>query len=58
MKAFGRAFLLAAFLICVLPLRAQSGCDDSPEAPTALLALVGVAGGVITLARARFGRRR
>jgi XrtJ-associated TM-motif-TM protein len=27
-----------------LPLRAQTGCDDSPEDPTVVLALVGSAG--------------
>jgi len=36
---------LAAFsLISVARLHAQSGCDDSPENPTAILALVGGAG--------------
>jgi XrtJ-associated TM-motif-TM protein len=27
-----------------LPLRAQTGCDDSPEDPTVVLAMVGSAG--------------
>lgn len=36
------AFVLA--LAAALPLRAQTGCDDSPEDPTIFLALVGGAG--------------
>ena len=39
---YGFALLLAA----ALPLRAQSGCVDSPEDPTILLALLGCAGAV------------
>jgi len=42
-----RTFLAAAvafLLFPVLPLRAQTGCDDSPEDPTIVLALVGGAG--------------
>jgi XrtJ-associated TM-motif-TM protein len=34
----------AAVLALALPLRAQSGCVDSPEDPTIALALVGGAG--------------
>ncbi len=34
-------FLVLAF---TLPLRAQTGCDDSPEDPTFVLAIVGGAG--------------
>ena len=34
----------AAMLAMALPLRAQTGCDDSPEDPTIVLALVGGAG--------------
>jgi XrtJ-associated TM-motif-TM protein len=33
-----------ALLACAASLQAQSGCTDSPEAPTALLMLVGTAG--------------
>jgi len=37
-----------------LPLRAQSGCDDSPEDPTIVLALVGgLAAGALTMWAAR-----
>jgi len=38
------ALALAQLLILALPLRAQTGCDDSPEDPTIVLALVGGAG--------------
>jgi len=39
-----RYLYLGLFLLAALPLYAQDGCTDSPENPTALLALVGVAG--------------
>jgi XrtJ-associated TM-motif-TM protein len=46
-------FVLA--LVAVLPLRAQTGCDDSPEDPTIALALVGGAGALAaSLLRSRF----
>ena len=35
---------LALMLAMALPLRAQTGCDDSPEDPTIVLALVSGAG--------------
>jgi XrtJ-associated TM-motif-TM protein len=34
-------FLLLLTFAVALPLHAQSGCTDSPEAPTVVLALVG-----------------
>jgi XrtJ-associated TM-motif-TM protein len=34
------------------------GCVDSPESPTAILALVGAAGAFVVSARARWGRRK
>jgi XrtJ-associated TM-motif-TM protein len=40
--ALSSAFFL--MLAMALPLRAQTGCDDSPEDPTVVLALVGGAG--------------
>lgn len=43
---FTAAFAL--MLLPVLPLRAQTGCDDSPEDPTIFLALVGGAGAIAT----------
>jgi XrtJ-associated TM-motif-TM protein len=43
-----------ALIFAVAPaLRAQSGCDDSPEDPTIVLALVGGAGALIAGLRAR-----
>jgi XrtJ-associated TM-motif-TM protein len=32
------------FLICAASVHAQTGCTDSPEAPTAFLMLVGAVG--------------
>jgi XrtJ-associated TM-motif-TM protein len=48
-------FLLAFLLAAVaLPLHAQSGCIDSPESPTLVLALVGgIALVAVTLRTAR-----
>jgi XrtJ-associated TM-motif-TM protein len=43
------ALLSAALLLAVaLPLRAQTGCSDSPEDPTLILALVGGAAAIAT----------
>jgi XrtJ-associated TM-motif-TM protein len=39
-----RLAYLALFLLAALPVYAQTGCTDSPENPTAVLALLGVAG--------------
>jgi len=47
--------LLSALLLCVsLPLHAQTGCVQSPENPTIILALVGSAGAAAISARDRF----
>jgi len=46
----------AALLAVAMPLRAQTGCTDSPENPTAVLALVGGVGAFWSAVRAR--RRR
>ena len=40
-SCFLLVFMLAAI---VLPVHAQDGCDDSPEDPTVVLALVAAAG--------------
>ncbi len=45
-------------LIATFPLHAQYGCTNSPENPTAILALVGSAGAFLVAARARFGQRK
>jgi XrtJ-associated TM-motif-TM protein len=53
------AFLLALMLAAVaLPLRAQTGCADSPEDPTIVLALVGGVGALLASARATRNRKR
>ena len=43
----------AVLLLIALPLQAQSGCTDSPENPTVVLALLGGAGAVFSALRAR-----
>jgi XrtJ-associated TM-motif-TM protein len=45
------------FLVAV-PLRAQTGCTDSPENPTAVLALVGGAGALWSAVRGWMRARR
>ncbi len=40
--------LVAIVLLCVPALHAQGGCIDSPENPTALLALAGMAGAYLS----------
>ncbi len=47
-------FAFVLVLAAATPLIAQDGCVDSPENPTALLALVGTAGAFIASARNRF----
>jgi XrtJ-associated TM-motif-TM protein len=42
-----RAFYLGLLLLAALPLHAQGGCVDSPENPTAILGLIGVAGALV-----------
>jgi len=57
-----RAMLL--FFSCVflplvaIPLHAQTGCTDSPENPTLVLALVGSAAALVSTVRARLKARR
>jgi XrtJ-associated TM-motif-TM protein len=50
----GSALLFAV----ALPLHAQNGCVNSPENPTAILAVVGSAGAFFVSARARIKARR
>jgi XrtJ-associated TM-motif-TM protein len=55
---------LLLFLTCVClvsiaaPLHAQTGCTDSPENPTVILAIVGSAGALISNVRTRLKARR
>jgi XrtJ-associated TM-motif-TM protein len=48
----------SAVLLVAVPLHAQTGCVDSPENPTVILALVGGAGALISRLRARRSPRR
>jgi XrtJ-associated TM-motif-TM protein len=48
----------ALMLVIASPLSAQSGCGDSPENPTAVLALVGSAGAFFVSVRNRIKARR
>ena len=47
----------AAVLLVATPLYAQTGCTDSPENPTVVLALVGGAGALFSAVRAKMRRR-
>jgi XrtJ-associated TM-motif-TM protein len=59
MKNKFRALLVVMAVMCIPVLvRAQTGCEDSPEDPTLVLALVASAGALVTVARARFKARR
>jgi XrtJ-associated TM-motif-TM protein len=53
-----RLLVPALFLLVALPLHAQTGCTDSPENPTMVLALVGSAGALFSTVRARMKSRR
>jgi XrtJ-associated TM-motif-TM protein len=61
-KKLGLALPIALLIAAAaLPAMAQSGdggCVDSPENPTAILALVGMAAVGINQLRARFGGRK
>lgn len=46
------------FLSVAIPAHAQTGCTDSPENPTIILALVGSAAGFISTLRSRVKARR
>jgi XrtJ-associated TM-motif-TM protein len=52
--------LIVAIAVVGIPalVRAQSGCDDSPEDPTIMLALVASAGALVAAARTRFKARK
>jgi XrtJ-associated TM-motif-TM protein len=59
MKKAAVTFLgLAGMLFIAVPLHAQTGCTDSPENPTVVLALVGGAGALFSTLRARLRSRR
>jgi XrtJ-associated TM-motif-TM protein len=52
------ALLVMAVLAMPMVAHAQTGCTDSPENPTAVLALVGSAGAFFASARRRMKARR
>lgn len=55
------SFLLLGMALLVsaaLPLHAQEGCVNSPENPTAILAVVGSAGAFFVSVRARIKARK
>jgi len=59
MKKSTLVLIGSALLFAVaLPLHAQNGCVNSPENPTAILAVVGSAGAFFVSARARIKTRR
>jgi len=59
MKKAALTFLaLAGMLLIAAPVHAQTGCTDSPENPTVILALVGGAGALLSSLRARLRSRR
>ena len=54
-----RLLVWSALFVCVAaPLHAQTGCTDSPENPTVVLALVGSAAALFSTVRARASARR
>ena len=57
-KPLQRLFWTALILSVAVPLHAQTGCTDSPENPTVVLALVGSAGALFSSVRARLKARR
>jgi XrtJ-associated TM-motif-TM protein len=57
MKKYSLFLAAVLFLAVCAPLHAQGGCVDSPENPTAILAVVGSAGAFLVAARSRFRRK-
>jgi XrtJ-associated TM-motif-TM protein len=57
MKKFQILVAFVVVLAAAHPLYAQGGCVDSPENPTALLAIAGFGGAFIASARNRFRRK-
>jgi XrtJ-associated TM-motif-TM protein len=57
-KSLQRLFWAVFLLSVAVPLHAQTGCTDSPENPTVVLAVVGSAGALFSSIRARLKARR
>jgi XrtJ-associated TM-motif-TM protein len=58
MKVWLIAVLVVGVVVCATPALAQNGCVNSPENPTAILALVGASSGVFVALRGRLRRRK
>jgi XrtJ-associated TM-motif-TM protein len=59
MKNMFRALIVAIAVMGIPALvRAQTGCDDSPEDPTLVLALVASAGALVAAARTHLKARK
>jgi XrtJ-associated TM-motif-TM protein len=59
MKNKFRALMVAVAVLAIPALiRAQTGCEDSPEDPTVVLVLIASAGALISHARNRLSARR
>jgi len=59
MKNKFRALIIAIAVLAIPALvRAQTGCEDSPEDPTLVLGLIASAGALVMAARTRFRARR
>jgi XrtJ-associated TM-motif-TM protein len=58
MKKYALLLGFALLLFVAHPLHAEDGCENSPENPTAILAVVGSAGAFLASARARVKARR
>lgn len=58
MKKASLLLFALAFLSVAVPLHAQGGCVNSPENPTAVLAVVGSAGAFFASTRRRIKARR
>lgn len=56
MRKAALALGFAIMVMIAVPLRAQTGCTDSPEDPTVVLALVGGAGALAAWAWRGFRR--
>ena len=57
-KSMAVLFGCALVLLVAAPLYGQTGCTDSPENPTVVLALVGGAGALFSAVRSRLRARR
>jgi XrtJ-associated TM-motif-TM protein len=58
MKSICKILFVLTLVLVAMPLHAQRGCEDSPEDPTVVLALVGTAGVLLGVAQSRWAARR